>query len=249
MMLVWPPLLHGSSWWTWHRPGGQSQPSAVQPPCSMPRAMRWASEWKRRLRPRSRTFDFPSRTAGMTPAAHAVRRASTSGDLLAGVELGCLQSAEQGFEGHRDHDGGVHSAGLRQCLCRVGLDVLLERQPHPVRRRLPGVRCVAVDGGWCLGAAFDRRAFFSIAACREEMVNFAVARAVAVVVHPEHRSRVGGLFFLLQQSCFVGVGGGGVDDFEDPLAQDPQRLGVVIGSLVEQPLLRLRCHPGLGLVR
>ncbi len=75
MTEVSPPVLNGWSWWAWHIPGGQSQPSAVQPPCSMARAIRWGSVWNRVLRPRSRTWDWAPRTAGMIPARHASLRA------------------------------------------------------------------------------------------------------------------------------------------------------------------------------
>ena len=186
--LVSPPLLHGTLWWAWHRPGGQSQPSALQPCCSRPSAMRWAVEWKRRLRPRSRTCDFPSRTAGMIPACAGHPAGLAGADLLAGVELGCLQSTEQGLEGHGDHDGGVHAAGLRERLGGVGLDVLLERQPHPVIRRTSRLGGVAVDRGPVLRGGHREQRLPQHRAVSAGDRELAVALAVTVIGHPQ-RSR------------------------------------------------------------
>src|SRR3954451_23930789 len=75
-IVVVPPLVHGWRWWAWHTPGGQAQSFAAQPRCLSIRAMRWGSVCKRVLRPRSRTWVRPPRTAGMIPASQASRRAS-----------------------------------------------------------------------------------------------------------------------------------------------------------------------------
>jgi hypothetical protein len=56
-------------------PGGQSQPSAVQPAWVIASAIRWALLWNRAFRPRSRTWESVPRTAGMIPAPQAHFRA------------------------------------------------------------------------------------------------------------------------------------------------------------------------------
>ena len=220
---VAPPLLHGCRWCTWHRPGGQSQPSAVQPPCSMPgRSLGLGVEAA--FAAEVEDFRLPVEDGGDDPGLAGHPAGLAGGDLLAGVELGCLQSAEESFEGHGDHDGGVHSSGLRESLGRVGLDVLLERQAHLVGGGLTGLGGVAVDRGVVFGRGLGEEGLLQHRAVAGRDGELPVAPAVAIVVHPEHRRRVGGLFFLLQQFGFVGVRGGRVDDLEDPLAQDPQVL-------------------------
>ncbi len=66
----------------------------------------------------------------------------------------------------------------------------------------------------------------------------AVAQAVAVIGHREPGLRRGPLLLPLQRPCFVGVGAGGVGDLQDPLAQDPQHLRVVVLRGGEEVLLR-----------
>ena len=72
---------------------------------------------------------------------------------------------------------------------------------------------------------------------------------LAVIGHRERRRRPGGCFFGLEAAGFLGVGGLGVDDLEQPTAQDPQRAGVVVGGLTKQERLGLLPHRCVDLVR
>ena len=62
----------------------------------------------------------------------------------------------------------------------------------------------------------------------------AVGLAVSVVPHHQPGGGCGVAFFLLQQLGFVGVGGVGGDEVEDPAAEDLEGFGVELGGLVEQ---------------
>ena len=54
----------------------------------------------------------------------------SGGDPLSGVQVGGFEAADQGVEGHGDHDGGVEAAGLGELLGGVARDVFAERQPE-----------------------------------------------------------------------------------------------------------------------
>ena len=68
----------GGAWWSSHQAKGRSHPSAAQVVCRVARAVRWASVKKRWVRPRSRTWEAPSRMAGRMPAPQASRRVSAA---------------------------------------------------------------------------------------------------------------------------------------------------------------------------
>ena len=70
----------------------------------------------------------------------------------------------------------------------------------------------------------------------------AVAPAVAVLDHGERGRRPGGLLLGLQDPGFVGLADLGGDHVQDPPAQHPQRLRVVIRGMGEQHPLRLGHH-------
>ena len=106
----------------------------------------------------------------MIPASQASRRAAPGLRCFAGVEVRGLQSAEEGVEGHQDHDGGVEAAGLRERLGGVAVDELGERLAEPLGGRLP----LAERSLWlarCLGAANASRTFLSVAPVRVSRVN------------------------------------------------------------------------------
>ena len=63
---------------------------------------------------------------------------------------------------------------------------------------------------------------------------------------PGGRGRVA--FLAFEEGGFVGVGGLGGDDLEDPAAEDPQRLGVVVGGQAEQLRLGLSIDVGVEVV-
>jgi hypothetical protein len=73
-----------------------------------------------------------------------------------------------------------------------------------------------------------------MAPCRVGIVNRAVAAAVAVVADRERRGRPGVVLLLLEEAGFVGFADLGGDDVEDPAAQDPQRLGVVVAGELDE---------------
>ena len=70
----------------------------------------------------------------------------------------------------------------------------------------------------------------------------AVAAAVAVLDHRERRGRPGRLLLGLQDPGFMGLADLGGDHVQDPPAQHPQRLRVMIRGMFEQHPLRLRHH-------
>ena len=64
---------------------------------------------------------------------------------------------------------------------------------------------------------------------------------LAVPVVPDHQpgGGLGVAFLAFQQGCFVGVGGVGVDDLEDPAAENLQRFGVMDFGQLQQVSLGL----------
>ena len=81
------------------------------------RAIRWGSVWKRRFRPRSRTWESPPRTAGIIPARQASRRASPGERRPPVSSDAAFEATDEGFEGHGDHHGRAHPAGLAHRRC------------------------------------------------------------------------------------------------------------------------------------
>ena len=80
-------------------PGGQSQPSAVQPRCSMVLAIRWASVWNRLLAAEVEDLGLAAEDGGDDPGLAGQPAGLAGGDGLAGVELGGLEAADQGVRG------------------------------------------------------------------------------------------------------------------------------------------------------
>ena len=225
-----PPSVQRIQWCPWQSQGGQSHPSATQPPSRMPMAVSWALVKNRWARPTSRTSELPSRTTGMIRAVQASRRTSRGLMRLAGVEdTGLLQLPGEGVEVDGDDDGGVGAADLGEVLRADAFDELGERAAHPLRVRVGAATPAPSVAATCLGAASARSIFFSIAPCDGGQGEPAVDLAVAVVGHREP-ARLGGLgFFLLEEVGLVLVGEVGCDDLEEPPAEDPQGLRVVLG--------------------
>ncbi len=237
---VRPPSTQRTGWCRWHVPGGRSQPSASQPPASMVLAIRWVSVWNRVLRPRSRTWELPPRTAGMIPASQASRRAAP-GEMVSPVSSwAAFEAAHQRLQGHGDHDGGGEPTGLREAVGGVALDVLDEGLAEPLRCRPAFThRTERTLGGLVSGGGDRPQRLLQGGAGQGVQGEPAVDLAVAVVPQGQPGRGRGGAFLLLQQAGLVGVGGLGGDDLEDPPAQDTEGFGVVVGGEVEQPLSRL----------
>ena len=72
----------------------------------------------------------------------------------------------------------------------------------------------------------------------------AVAAAVAVLDHRERRGRAGGVFLGLQQPGLVGLADLGGDHVQDPPAQHPQPLRVVVGRVSHEHRLGLATRVG-----
>ena len=68
--------------------------------------------------------------------------------------------------------------------------------------------------------------------------------AVAVVVHGQPGRLGGGGLFAGQGGCFFGFADLGGHDVQDPAAQDPQPLRVVMGGFGEQVVTGLGHHVG-----
>ena len=183
-MSVPPPRLQGMGWCRWHSPGGQSQPSAVQPPCSRVLAIRCGPVWKRRVRPRSRTWDFPPRTAGMIPASHASRRAWPALIDSPVSRFAACEAAEEGVEGHGDDDGGVDPAGLREVLGGVAVDQLGERPAQAFRGRA-SARRAARGRGLVFGGGEGQEGLLERGAGEGVEGEPAVDLAVSVLPHRE----------------------------------------------------------------
>ena len=82
-------------WCIWVKAGGASQPSSMQPPCSMVALMRWALEWKRLCSAEVEDFGLAAEDGGDDPGFAGDPAGEGGGDVLAGVEVGCLDPAER----------------------------------------------------------------------------------------------------------------------------------------------------------
>ena len=106
----------------------------------------------------------------MIPASQASRRAAPGLMVFAGVEVGCLEPAHQGVEGHGDHDGGVESAGLGEASWS-GSAGRTRRTPGRAAPGSAAARRAVLGAAWCLGAAIANSAFLSMAPVRVSRVN------------------------------------------------------------------------------
>ena len=74
------------------------------------------------------------------------------GDVAAGVQAGGAEAAEELVEGHGDHDGGVHAAGLGDLVGGVAFDELAQAAAHQVglveRGAVLGAAAVVADAAW-----------------------------------------------------------------------------------------------------
>ena len=120
--------------------------------------------------------------------------------------------------------------------------------PSRVAEGRSGTGCVAVDRGAVLGGGQGEDGLLEHGGGGGGQGEPAAGRAVAVVGHRQRRRLVGLGFFLGEERGLVGVGGLGVDDLQQPLAEDPQCLGVVVCGLGEQERLRLRASAGVDLL-
>ena len=136
---------------------------------------------------------------------------------------------------------GSRSAG-------VALDVLDERLPQPGRRGPLGDRRVALDRGEVLGCGQGEDGLLEHGSHGGGQREPAAGPAVAVVDHRQRRRLVGLRFLLGEERGLVGVGGLGVDDLQQPPAENPQCLGVVVLGLGEQERLRLGAGAGVDLL-
>ena len=238
-MLVVPPWAQGVRWWAWQKAAGTSQVGCSQVACSTIRAMRWGSVKSRPVR--NHVEDRLSGAEDRGDQAGLARHpAGLPGrDVFAGVELGGLEPAEQALEGHGDHHGGGDAAGVGELVGGVAGQVLTERLPEPLGAGLlqpPGAG--AVHGVLVLGGCGGQQGLAEHRGVGGGDREPAVAQAVAVIGHREPGLRRGPLLLPLQGAGFVGVGAGGVGDLQDPLAQDPQHLRVVVLRGGEEVLLR-----------
>ena len=104
---------------------------------------------------------------------------------------------EQVLQGHGDHHGGVHAAGLGEPVDRVAGDVLAERVPEPFR----GARVVAV-----LGRGVGEHGLLEHRTDRGRQGEPAVAQAVPVVGDREPAGFLGECFLALQGLELVFLG-------------------------------------------
>ena len=126
----------------------------------------------------------------MIPARQASLRARPGLIRWPVSELRCLQPAHQGVHGHGDHDRGRDAAGLGEPVGGVGLDVLRERLPQPVRRGRPGSGACPSTGARCFGAAIASSVLLQHRAVQGGDREPAVAPPVPVLDHPEQRGRL-----------------------------------------------------------
>ena len=179
----------------------------------------------------------------MIPAPHASRRASPAEILDPVAEPGGLEAAHQGVEVEGHHHRGGDPAGVGEASV-VGLDVLHECLAEPV----PGRRL-----GWSVGVTGrcgeGEQGLAEHRPVQRGDGEPAVALPLTVIGHRERRRCPGSFFFGLEPAGLLGLGGLGVDDLEQPTAQDPQRAGVVVGGLTEQERLGLLPDRVVDLVR
>ena len=234
--LVWPPSAQRSGWCRWHLPGGASQPSTSQPPASMVLAMRWASLWKRGAAAEVEDLGLAAEDGGDDPGFAGQPAGGAGGDGFAGVEVGCFESAHQGLDGIRTTAVALRPPALGRLLGGVALDEFDEGLAEP----LGGGAAFAEGslGGLVLGGG-DREQGLLEHGAGEAGVDGESAVGLAVPVVPDHQpgGGLGVAFLASNRAGFVGVGGVGVDDLEDPAAEDLQRLGVMdFGQLEQVPL-------------
>ena len=92
----------------------------------------------------------PAEDGGDDPGLTGDPAGEGGGDLFAGVELGCLQPADQGLVVHEDHDGGVEAPDLGSLLGRVALDELGD-SACPIRSAVGLPFAERAGGGAVLG--------------------------------------------------------------------------------------------------
>ncbi len=90
-----PPSVQRVQWWAWHIQGGQSQPSATQPPSRRLMAVVWALV-KNRLGPAEvEDLGVAAEDDGDDPGGARQPSGCGGGDVFAGVEdPGLLQASE-----------------------------------------------------------------------------------------------------------------------------------------------------------
>ena len=150
-------------------------------------------------------------------------------------------------EWHEDHDGGVEAAGLGQLVDGVALDQLGEGLSEPLRGGASfaerSVAGLVFGGGERVECLLEHRAGeggsrvnrpWSLPWPSSHMVSRVAAAAAALL--------------LVEEFGFVGVGGVGVDDLEQPAAEDLQGLGVEVAGLLDQVALGLGDQVGVEAV-
>ena len=207
----------------------------------MARAVRWASVKKRWVRPRSRTWEAPTRIGGQDPGAAGEASGLGGGDPVAGVEAGRGQLvAELVVVEGEDHGGGDLAVQAVGGQVLEHLDERLALPAGPVRVGVgAGVGAAAARGGELLdGLAQD-------GAGQGRHREVAGHGAVVVVVQGEPGPLQGGGLLLAQQGVLVGVDHRDValDDLQGPARGpaepdrvEPLRLGDQ-GGLDAHPVL------------
>ena len=201
-------------------PGGQSQPSAVQPPSRGGHRDPLGSGVEPAGAAEVEDLGLAAEDGGDDPGLAGEPSGWPGADAVAGVEDRGLQSARSACRGHGDHDGGVDAAGLREPVGGVALDELGRTPARAVGagRRSPR----RLGGGPVLGGGDgEQRSSSASPPCSGGRVN----RPWPCRGRRRHRQpgRLRGLSASSFSSRlgFVGVGLVGGDDLEDPPAEDP----------------------------
>ena len=179
----------------------------------------------------------------MIPASQARRRARR-GRWSLRCRAGRFQPTHEGVEVHEDHDGGVEAAGLGEVLGRVALDQFDEGLPEPFGGG-PAFAEGAL-GGAVFGGGQGVQVLLEHRAGEGVEGEPAVDLAVPVLVHGQPGGCGGVAFLAFEQGGFVGVGGLGAGDLEDPAAEVLEGLGVEGSGQLEQVLLGLDQSWGRG---
>ncbi len=171
----------------------------------------------------------------MIPASQASRRAWAAEIRVPSHRVAAPMPRGQELVVDGDHDGGVDPARGGELVGGVALEQLTERGAEqlgvgPFAAGV-GVQPRLADPagcGQCLECLLEDRGV------QVGELEGAGVGAVAVVAQGQAGPGGRAAFLLLELLALAFVGGGGVEDLEDPAAQDPQGLGVDQGGLGDQ---------------